>query len=138
MQPSELRRVAQMNRRLQEDEKSKLMTVDQIEARLQGWVASDVYRALLFESNSEVVGYLLHAPKPDENGAIYVRQFFVEREHRRRGFGRVAFGLFREKYKEVGPIELDVFITNAAGHGFWGSMGFKTRYHRMRLSEADS
>jgi predicted acetyltransferase len=76
----------------------------------------------LFELHHSIA-YALY--RPDGEG-IYLRQFFVDRQHRRRGFGRQAIKML---LSDIFPCEkrvtVDVLINNQIGHEFWKAMGFK-------------
>jgi len=86
-----------MNARLIQDEGHRNpMTVPQLAGRMAEWLRAE-YEAVLFEDEGTPLGYALFRRDPD---AIYLRQLFVEREHRRRGVGRTAVGLL---LREVWP-----------------------------------
>ena len=70
--------LARLNRQLIEDERSpNPMSVAQLDSRIRRWLDAN-YRAIIFEHDSETLAYALF--RPDEAG-IYLRQFFVCREH---------------------------------------------------------
>ena len=58
---------------------------------MHGWLSGGEYRAVLFERDSQPVAYALY--RADADASIYLRQFFVAREHRRQGIGVAAIEL---------------------------------------------
>jgi ribosomal protein S18 acetylase RimI-like enzyme len=123
--------LAQWNRELIEDERAdNAMTLGQLELRMRGWLAGD-YTAVIFEASAEPVGYGLFLP--DESG-VYLRQFFVSRAHRRRGVGREAFRLFRERCVPQGAsLSLEVLVHNERALAFWRAVGLREHALRFRL-----
>src|SRR5205823_3421341 len=79
--------LAQMNHQLIRDEgHENPMTSPELAARMKRWLQSEC-RGVLFEHERNVVAYALYRSDP---GWIYLRQFFVHRNHRRQGIGRAA------------------------------------------------
>ena len=104
------------------------MSVNELEQRMRGFF-NDSFEGALIEHASDVVGYALWKQKPDpcnpSQSAIYVRQFFIERTHRRRGIGRTAFNqIVTAFFPSNMRITLEVLETNPAGHAFWRDLGF--------------
>ena len=62
----------------------------------------------------------------------YLRHFYISRTRRRKGFGSAAFYLLLETLGTQ-TMDLDVFVWNESGIGFWQSLGFESRAHLMRL-----
>jgi GNAT superfamily N-acetyltransferase len=124
--------LATLNARLIQDEGHRNpMTVPELAQRMASWLQAQ-YEAVLFEEEATVVGYALFRRDPD---AIHLRQFFVERECRRRGVGRAAFGLLvREVWPPRSRITLDVLVKNAGGHSFWRALGFRDYAMVMELT----
>ena len=90
---SDLPLLAEMNFQLIRDEGHRnRMSQAELEERMARWLAGD-YEAVIFEQNDEPVGYTLFKEEPDW---LYVRQFFIHREHRRKGLGRAAMEWLRE------------------------------------------
>ena len=106
------------------------MNVEQLRERMQGFILSD-YRAFLFENGSETIGYALvdHTRKP-----LYLRQFFICWNVRRKGYGKTAFKKLLNLL-ETEIIDIEVMSWNARGIGFWRAMGFKDRSIYMRFNE---
>ncbi len=125
---AELDVLAQFNRSIQEDEGADPMELPAIRARLERWLKAD-YRAVLFEAEDGVVAYALYRPTdPDTEGlqgGVFVRHFFVDRNHRRRGFGAKAFGLLTDEIWPPGcGIMLDTVYGNRRAQHFWRAVGF--------------
>jgi len=118
----EVPRLAAMNRRLIEDEGHRnRMTLEQLGERMEGFLRGE-YTAILFLEATEVVGYALLRPV---DGGIRIRQFFIERDRRRRGLGRAAVRALLEEVVPAGRrIELEVLETNPEGLAFWRGVGF--------------
>ena len=112
--------LAQMNKRLIEDEKStNPMTVAELEERMHCFLGTE-YSAYFFIEDSCVVGYAL---VKDTEKPLYLRQFFIEREVRRKHLGRQAFQLLMD-YLLADTINIDVLPWNEPGLHFWKSCGF--------------
>lgn len=133
---SDIPLLAEMNRRLIEDEASRnRMTLAELEARMQGFLESG-WRVVIIE-NDGPVGYALFQFRPDEYDAdgteVYLRQFFIEREHRRQGIGRKAYqALVADWFPADATIVLDVLAANPEARRFWESMGLKAYCTTLR------
>ncbi|MGY4759691.1 N-acetyltransferase family protein [Paenibacillus caseinilyticus] len=106
------------------------MNLKQLKDRMRGFINTD-YKAYTFEVDDEIIGYALvnHIRKP-----LYLRQFFICRNCRRNGYGKLAF----EKLLEVldtRNIDIEVMYWNNTGYAFWKSLGFKERSVYMRHQE---
>ena len=125
--------LAQMNNRLIEDEKStNSMTVAELEERMHGFLSTD-YSVYFFIEESCVVGYAL---VKDTEKPLYLRQFFIEREFRRKHLGRQAFQLLMD-YLRADTINIDVLPWNEPGLHFWKSCGFAETCISMQYKEKD-
>jgi ribosomal protein S18 acetylase RimI-like enzyme len=121
--------LAQMNRMLIEDEKAEnSMSLPQLEERMVGFLNTS-YRAFFFEVDGERVGYAL---VDMSKAPLYLRQFFIRRESRRMGFGKMAFSALLEHLKTQ-EIDIDVYAWNQRGISFWKSLGFTERCYNMRF-----
>jgi len=86
-QNKDIQLLAEMNSQLIKDEgHSNPMSVGELKERMSNWLESE-YTAALVKENAQVVGYALWR---NENEYLYVRQFFVLPEHRRKGIGKKA------------------------------------------------
>ena len=120
--------LAVMNKHLIEDEKSNNpMSVEELEQRMQGFLNGE-YKAYLFTEDETVLGYALvrHTSIP-----LYLRQFYIRREFRRRNYGKTAFEQLM-KYMQSDSIDIDVLPWNERGRLFWKSCGFEDTCISMR------
>lgn len=119
--------VAGWNRQLQIDEGAAPMNLEAIEVRLRRWLSA-AYEAMIFELDSEPIGYALYRPTdPDqaEPGGIYLRQFFIAPMHRRQGHGTNAIRLFLAETVRGRRLTLEALSSNPNGQEFWRSLGMR-------------
>ncbi|MFT4688390.1 MAG: GNAT family N-acetyltransferase [Verrucomicrobiia bacterium] len=114
--------LAQWNAELIEDEGHRNpMTHAQLHTRMADWIA-DEYTATVFTSPTRDIAYALQ--REDEE-KVYLRHFFVDREHRRQGHGREAMRILT---KDIWPqdkrLVVEVLADNAAAYTFWSAMGY--------------
>ena len=129
--PHDAPELACLNRMLIEDEKAEnSMTLPELERRMAEFLSAD-YAAFFFEENQRRVGYALVRTSATP---LYLRQFFISREHRRKGYGQQAFRALLACL-QTDEIDLDVYAWNAGGMAFWQSLGFFVRCHNMRLKQ---
>ena len=112
-----------LNHQLIEDENHRnSMEEPALTERMRGFLSGD-YTGIPFEKAGEVVAYALYHPW--ETDGIYLRQFFVIRERRRRGIGREAVILL---FNEIFPPEKRIIVTalsrNRRALAFWAAVGF--------------
>jgi len=121
--PNEYRLLAELNHQLIRDEGHRnSMTVVELEQRMQDWLSSE-YEAVLFAVKGETVAYALYRDEPKE---IYLRQFFVVRNHRRQGYGRAAFELLQKKLWHTNKrLTVAALVGNPAAIAFWRAMGYQ-------------
>jgi predicted acetyltransferase len=121
-----------MNKQLIEDEGSdNPMDLAELETRMSGFLRGD-FRAFFFKASNKILGYALVRTSPDP---MYLRQFFICRDHRRRGYGKAAFHALLA-HLDIDSIDLDVLLGNRPGRSFWRSLGFEKRSVSMRLTNA--
>jgi GNAT superfamily N-acetyltransferase len=97
------------------------MTIPELVTRMEGLLAGG-YRASIFEDATGVLAYALYREETDH---IYLRQFFVQRQHRRSGVGRRCFEmLVSEIWPKNKRITVNVLCHNQAGIAFWRAVGF--------------
>ena len=124
-------RLAEMNKRLIDDEKSdNPMSVGELEDRMKGFLNND-HSAYFFLEDGQVIGYALVRNSADP---VYLRQFFIDRDHRKQRCGTRAFQLLVE-HLGVKKLELEVLPWNEAGRSFRKSCGFKEISITMRYEE---
>jgi len=129
--------LAAMNRELIQDEGSENpMNLEQLEERMKGFLLTE-YKAVLISTNEDITGYCLYKIeniKDDGSFDIYVRQYYVKRDFRRKGIGINAFRILTENaFKDACSIKLDVLETNNRGKAFWAKVGFEPYCQNLRL-----
>jgi ribosomal protein S18 acetylase RimI-like enzyme len=128
--PADAPELARMNRQLIEDEGSRNpMSLTALESRMRQWLQED-WRVVLIYAESTLAGYALFRVRLDDyfpqQSDVYVRQFFIRREWRKRGIGRTAFDLLmRDFFPPDATLTLDVLANNPAGQRFWQGLGFQ-------------
>jgi predicted acetyltransferase len=115
--------LARMNHRLIRDEGHRNpMNQAQLARRMKKWLAKE-YSAYLFKEREKIIGYCLFRK---EKGFIYIRHFYIERIHRKKGLGRKAFNaLSKEVWKKTPILRMDVLVDNKVGLNFWKDLGFQ-------------
>ena len=122
-------KLAEMNKYLIEDEKSdNPMQLVELEHRMSEFLDTD-YNAYFFVEENEVVGYALVRNLPE---GFYLRQFFIDRDFRRKHYGTQAFNELL-KVLNTDNICIDVLPWNERGLSFWKSLGFKEAAISMKL-----
>ena len=132
--PADARLLAMMNHQLIQDEGHRNpMTQPELEQRMRRWLERE-YNAVLFEEAREVVAYALFRTEVE---VIYLRQFFVTRERRRRAIGRQAVHLLlNEVFVSARRITLEVLASNQGARAFWDATGFRDYAITMELLRA--
>jgi GNAT superfamily N-acetyltransferase len=135
--PQDISTLAQMNKRLIEDEgSSNPMTLPQLETRLRSWLSSE-WRGVLFLEQDKTVGYAIYRLQRqefDNRETVYIRHYFIERDVRRKGYGREGLAKLRaEIFPRNVTVYLEVLTQNARGRNFWKSLGFTEYSVTMRL-----
>jgi GNAT superfamily N-acetyltransferase len=112
-----------MNRQLilDENHRNQRLTLPELADRMRGFLRGG-YQAIIFEQDSAPVAYALYHQAAD---GIYLRQFFVDRQCRRRGIGRQAMNMLKSEVWPPGQrITVEVLVNNHVGHEFWKAVGF--------------
>jgi GNAT superfamily N-acetyltransferase len=63
---------------------------------------------------------------------LYLRQFFICKSNRRKGYGKLAFEKLID-FLNTKNIDIEVMHWNNSGYQFWKSLGFIERSIYMRL-----
>ncbi len=97
----------------------------QLRERMQGWISSGEYKAVLFyslKSSQQEIGYALFQERQED---IYLRQFLISTNYHRSGFGTLAFQTLKRDYWPPGKrITVETLSNNPRALGFWRSLGF--------------
>jgi len=123
--------LARMHRQSVEDECGKpYPSLSECEAEIERCLGGKG-EAILFQVGGADVGYTLFQREPE---GIFLRHFFVCREHRRQGIGRTAIQwLITEAWQRPARVRLVVHVKNAAGHTFWRVVGFSDWLIDMKM-----
>ena len=115
--------LGELNQQLIRDEGHRNpMSAEELRERIREWLKGQ-YRAAIFEQDKALIGYALFREELKE---IYLRQLFICREHRRRGFGRKAMNLLKnEMWPKDKRLTVEVLLANQAAVRFWRAMGYK-------------
>jgi len=115
--------LAELNQQLIHDEGyANPMSVAELENRMRGWLIR-AYTAVMFLNDGNVVGYALY--RNDDSG-IFLRQFFICRAERRKGFGRAAVDLLLGRiWPDGAAVSLEALWANEAAIAFWRAVGFE-------------
>lgn len=119
--------LAELNKELINAEGSEnAMTIAELEERMKDFLQK-FYEAFFFVEQNTVVGYALVKIdcKP-----LYLRQFMIIPECRRRHYGEQAFRLLLS-YLKTDSIDIEVLSNNDQGIQFWEKMGFVERHKYM-------
>lgn len=123
-------RLAALNKQLIEDEKSdNPMNMSELEERMTGFLSSE-YEAYFFVAEEKVIGYAL---VKNTCNPLYLRQFLIDREYRRKHYGTEAFDALMN-YLNVDSMDIEVLPWNERGIRFWENCGFReiSRYMRRK------
>lgn len=126
--------LATLNKQLIEDERhDNKMSIEQLKERMTDFLKTE-YRAYFFCFQKEIKGYALvnHNKQP-----VYLRQFYICRDSRRNGYGKLAFEKLKEQLNTY-EIDIEVMHWNEGGYNFWKKMGFKERSIYMRFEAKNS
>jgi GNAT superfamily N-acetyltransferase len=97
--------------------------------RMRGWLEHGRYQAAIARRGNDVMAYVLWRDDPDY-GDIFIRQYFVSRQHRGTGLGHKLLEHATHQFWHGKPLRLDVYDTNPQGRKFWEKAGF-TPYSRL-------
>ena len=100
-------------------------------ARMRDWLLDGRYQAAIARRGDDVLAYVLWRDDVDY-GDIYIRQFFVSRQYRGAGLGRVLFERAVRQFWGGRPLRLDVYDSNPRGWPFWEQAGFASYSRLMR------
>lgn len=120
---SDIPQLAELNLQLMEDERHPYMLpLEDLRARMARWVAGE-YHVLVFRNGARLCGYAAWCA--EEHGT-YLHHFFICRDQRRQGLGRIIIDrLRREHFPKDQPLQLEAAIWNTDAIAFWRAIGFK-------------
>jgi GNAT superfamily N-acetyltransferase len=98
-------------------------------ARMHEWLETGRYQAAIARRGTEALGYVLWRDDHDYDD-IFIRQYFISREHRGAGLGQALFERAVSQFWPGRPLRLDVYDSNPRGRAFWEKNGF-TSYSRL-------
>ncbi len=131
--------LAQMNKHLFEDAGShNPMSVDALRDRMATWLAADEWKIIVLAQEETIFGYMVYQVRPDsyepEIAFVYVRQYFIERNWRRKGLGRAAFdALARAYFPARSKVVIDALASDPNATAFWAALGFQPYSVTMML-----
>jgi GNAT superfamily N-acetyltransferase len=131
--------LAQMNDRLVEDQGSiNPFSLTELEHRFREWLQTGAYQIDVILEHEQIVGYAVYQQRNDyyysDQQVVYLRQFYIERGHRRRGLGRAAFAALKQtRFPKGQAVTLDVVATNPGGQHFWLQLGFEPYFIAMKM-----
>jgi len=125
--------LAGMNQELIIDEGHRnRMNVEELTRRMEDFLASG-YEAVIFVQEESRLGYALYKREPEW---VYLRQFYVKPDCRRRGIGRGALDWLRTNvWSDCPRIRLEVLVGNKIGIAFWRRVGFLDYCLTMELEQ---
>jgi RimJ/RimL family protein N-acetyltransferase len=95
------------------------MTFEELENRMHKFL-SEGYIAIIFEVDKAHIGYTL---VDRSKTPIFIRQFFIAKQFRRKGYGSTAFNKLID-FLNIDKVDLSVLASNNIGYKFWTKCGF--------------
>ena len=122
------RYLAELNKELINAEGSNnSMTIKELEERMKDFLQTS-YEAFFFMEQNMVVGYALVKMDCEP---LYLRQFMIKQEYRRKHYGEQAFQKLLSCLK-TNSVDIEVLSNNHQGIRFWEKMGFVERHKYMQ------
>ncbi len=134
--------LAQMNKHLFEDAGShNPMSIDDLRDRMATWLTANEWKIMMLAQGGAVFGYMVYQVRPDsyepETAFVYVRQFFIERDWRRKGLGRTTFeAIARAHFPAQSKVVIDALASDPNATAFWAALGFEPYSVTMMLQYA--
>lgn len=124
--------LAEWNHQLIADEGAdNPMDVSALRERMDDWLNTSGLRAIIFSIADTDVAYSLFQEKDD---AIHLRQFFVARDHRRKGYGRAAMQKLKSDiWSADKTLTVGVLTHNTDAYTFWREMGYEATIIKMEI-----
>jgi GNAT superfamily N-acetyltransferase len=122
--------LARLNKALADEESYDVArSLDELTERMQRFLVGP-YEAYFIVDSGADAGYVLVNSRVEP---LYIRQFYVKPQHRKKGVGRRAVEAIIRQYK-TDKIDVEVMAWNHLGMKFWQGVGFKHRTNGLRLS----
>jgi predicted acetyltransferase len=137
--PDDVTTLALLNQQLVEDEghRNRSRPRRWFQERMRSFLNGG-YEAVLFKDAGRVVTYALYTGAGEQPDTVYLRQFFVCRDCRRRGFGREAMRILKDEiWPQDTRLTVGVLWQNAAGRAFWKAMGYREYSLELEIMPAD-
>ena len=127
--PSDVGVLGLLNKRLIEDEQHPHpMTTEELTQRMAEWLQAE-YTCHLAVAGDAILGYCLFK---DDGEHYYLRQLYLEREHRRKGIATFMLDWMYCHVWTDKKVRLDVFSHNHDAIAFYQAYGFQTGCLRMQ------
>ena len=110
----------------EEEQKGIDLHLPHLQERMKGYITSG-HKAFLFREVERIVGYALW---DISSSHVNLRQFFISREERRKGYGKRAFQLMVDQL-DIRDAEIEVYYWDDSGSAFWESLGLNTQRNRI-------
>ena len=130
---NDLQVLAEMNFQLIKDEGHRnTMQIPELKKRMEGWLCS-IYQSSIIEEADNVIGYALWR---EEKDFLYLRQFFIKPNMRRKNYGKNAIDFLINNEWEGKDLRLEVLVKNKSAQAFWNAVGFKEYCLTMEMKNA--
>ena len=110
------------------------MNNNQLRERMQGWISTQEYSAVLFDlpsASQKEIGYALFQERTED---IYLRQFLITQDFQRSGLGTIAFQILKKEYwPQAKRVTVETLSNNPRALGFWRSLGFQDYSVQLEL-----
>ena len=128
---NDIKILAELNKQLIKDEKANnKMDINNLENRMKEFL-NNGYKAYFLKTENDIIGYALC---DITKNPIYLRQYFIKKEERRKHYGKLGFRKLIELLG-VDKMEIDVYKWNSVGIKFWESLGFIEQWKRMKYTK---
>jgi ribosomal protein S18 acetylase RimI-like enzyme len=125
---SEFEKLAELNKKLIEDERHpNPMSAEQLVQRMSEWLQGE-YVCYVVEKDEQTIAYCLYR---DDGEYYFMRQLFVDREHRRRGIATAFLDWMYQHIWLDKKVRLDVLSHNEEAIAFYKAYGFRIGCLRM-------
>ena len=111
---------------IEEEEPESHVSLPHVEDRMLSYINSE-YDAFFFQKDDKTVGYALCSKSKTP---LYLRQFYISHDERRKGYGKEAFTQLLA-YLNISLNDIDVYAWDDSGVAFWRSLGFNKRRYNM-------